>query len=109
MEQDRIITLDISKDNHFLRFNHVIKNLPKSCEELILKGRFIVEGDWHGRLAMIGDSNMSVYSLVEAIKNLPKLRVLDMSQCEDIDHIYDGFSHLNIELSIDNFEVILVK
>ena len=97
MEQDRIITLDISKDNHFLRFNHVIKNLPKSCEELILKGRFIVEGDWHGRLAMIGDSNMSVYSLVEAIKNLPKLRVLDMSQCEDIDHIYDGFSHLNIE------------
>lgn len=88
---------DISKDSHFLRFSDAIRNLSKSCEVLILKGKFVEERNWNGRITMIGDSKMTLYPLVQAIKNLPNLRVLDMSQCEDIDYIYDGFSHLNIE------------
>lgn len=87
--------LDISMDPHFLRTN--LNSIPQNCTKLIITGKFLEKGMFRGKPATIGDTNLSLYSLNEKLKNLTELQIVDFSQCKEIKKIYSGFSHLGIK------------
>lgn len=91
-------TLDISMDSHFMRAN--LNSIPLDCTKLCIKGTFLKPDMRNGKQVLIGDTNLSPYRLNEKMKFLKELKILDLSGCEEINHIFNGFRDLSIETLI---------
>lgn len=92
------VVLDISFDDSLMYFESNVRMKPhiNQCEELILKGTFVGEQYWRGRLVKVKRTNLYTSTLNEFLKEHKHIRTLDMSQCEGIESI-EGFYDLNIE------------
>lgn len=82
-------------DPHFLRTN--LNSIPKNCTKLIITGKFLKMGIFRGEKALVGDTNLSVYSLNQKLKDCSELETLDFSNCSEIKKIYSGFSYLGVK------------
>lgn len=88
-------TLDISMDPHLLHTN--LDSIPKDCSELFAVGSFLKQQMFQGKMCMVGDTQLSTYSLNEKLKKLKSLTKLDLSGCTEIVGIRSGFSYISAE------------
>lgn len=85
-------------DPHLSHTN--LNAIPKECTELYVTGSFLKQQMYQGKMCIVGDTQLSPYSLNERIKQLKHLSILDLSGCIDITKIWNGFSHIGVETII---------